>query len=124
MSAHDDLTIDRALRAMGRALAKGADHKTAMRAALDAAASTGCLREYSVTVDTVSLVVGFDGDIEDGWIIQVAPGTDLSPMLSTDSAIERIDRAVCAAMARESEREVLDRIEERHAEMRALAEVL
>ena len=45
-------------------------------------------------------------------------------MLSTDSAVERIDRAVCAAMARESEREALDRIEERHAERRALAGVL
>lgn len=123
MSAHDD-TIDRAVRAMGRALAAGADHKAAMRAALTAAASTGCLREYSVTVDTVGLVVGFEADIEDGWVIGAAPGTDLSPLLARGELFERIDKAVCKAMERESARDALDRIEERHAERRELTGVL
>ena len=100
MSTHDEQTIDRAVRAMGRALAAGADHKAAMRAALNAAASTGCLREYSVTVDTVGLVAGFDADIEDGWVIVAPAGTDLAPLLARGELFERIDKAVIHEMER------------------------
>ena len=121
MSAHQDQVIDRALRAMGRALSVGADHKTAMQAALTAAASTGCLNEYRIVVEGVALLVGFDGDIEDGWVICVEPGADLSGLTQDGGRLyQLIDRAVCAAMERETAREALDRIEERHAERRAL----
>jgi len=119
MSAHDEQTIDRAVRAMGRALAAGSDHKTAMRAALNAAASTGCLREYVVTVAGVKLTCGFGADIEDGWIITGAPGEDLAPMLTQSDLFAAIDRAVIRQMERETNREALDRIEERHELRRA-----
>ena len=96
MSAHDDQTIDRAVRAMGRALATGADHKSAMRAALNSAASTGCLREYTVTVRGVRLAVGFEADIEDGWVITTAAGTDISQLADDggDEAAMRLFRGV------------------------------
>ena len=121
MSAHRDQVIDRALRALGRALAAGADGKAAMQAALTAAASTGCLHEYRIVIDGVVLTVGFDADIEDGWVICAEPGADLSGLTQDGGPLfERIDRAVCADMEREMAREALDRIEERHAERRAL----
>ena len=122
MSDHDEQMIDRAVRAMGRALAAGFDYKAAMRAALNAAASTGCLREYSVTVRGVKLLVGFDADIDGGWVITTAAGTDICQLADDGGELfQAIDRATCAAMDRESDCDALDRIEERHAARRALA---
>ena len=125
MSAHSDQVIDSALRAMGRALAAGADGKAAMQAALTAAASTGCMHEYRIVIDGVVLTVGFDGDIEDGWVICAEPGADLAGLTQDGGPLfERIDRAVFKAMERETEREALDRIEERHADLRAQMEMM
>ncbi len=121
MSTHDEQTIDRAVRAMGRALAAGADHKAAMRAALAAASTTGCLREYAVAVHGVELMCGFDADIEGAWVITVKPGTDLSELLLNSDFAGRIDVAVVKQMERETDRDALDRIEERHALRRELA---
>ncbi len=125
MSAHHDQVIDRALRALGRALAAGADHKAAMQAALTAAASTGCLHEYSVVVEGVRLTVGVDEDIEDGWVIKVDAGTDLAGLTQDGGRLyQLIDIAVIAKMKREAAHEAQDRIEERHADGRAQMEVM
>lgn len=125
MSAHHDQVIDRALRAMGRALAAGADHKAAMQAALTAASSTGCLREYSVVVEGVRLTVGVDEDIEDGWVICAEPGADLSGLTKDGGRLyQLIDSAVIAQMKREAAHEAQDRIEKRHADGRAQMEVM
>lgn len=122
---HKDEVIDRALRAMGRALAAGADGKAAMQAALTAASSTGCLQEYSVVVDGVRLTVGFDGDIEDGWVICADPGADLSGLTQDGGRLyQLIDSAVVAQMKREAAHEAQDRIEERHADLRSQIEVM
>ena len=122
---HKDEVIDRALRAMGRALAAGADGKSAMQAALTAAASTACLHEYSVVVDGVRLTVGFDGDIEDGWVIKVDAGTDLAGLTQDGGRLYQIiDSALIDKMKREAAHEARDRIEERHADLRAQMEVM
>ena len=124
MSTNDEQTIDRAVRAMGRALAAGADHKAAMRAALAAASTTGCLREYAVAVHGVELMCGFDADIEDAWVITVQPGTDLSELLLNSEFAGLIDVAVVKQMTGETGRDELERIEERHAERRELTGAL
>ena len=95
MSAHQDQVIDRALRAMGRALSVGADHKVAMQAALTAAASTGCLNEYRIVIDGVVLTVGFEADIEDGWVTCAEPWR-VHPLLNQRQAGQprRLDEVV------------------------------
>lgn len=120
----EEQTIDQAVRAMGRALAAGADHKAAMRAALKTIASTGCLNEFHIKLHGVDLVVGFAADIEDEWFIKVAPGVDLAPLLMESNLAGAIDVLLVKAMKRETDRDALDRIEERHAELRELAGVL
>lgn len=93
----DDQTIDKAVRAFGRALSVGSDHKGAMRAALAAASGTGCVQECSVVVDGVRLHVGLGQDIEDGWVVTTDAGADISQML-TGELFGRVDRAVVAAI--------------------------
>ena len=95
----DDATISRATKALGNALARGAEMRDAMRLALEAAALTGCAHEYAVTVENTALVCGFDGDIEDGWIVKAPVGSDISALFHSEPMFGRLDAAVVAAMA-------------------------
>jgi hypothetical protein len=119
----NEQTIDRATRALGHSLARGADMRTAMRAALAAAVSTGCLYEYPVVIDRVELTVGVGEDLEDGWAIVVEPGTDLAPLLTQGPMDGRIDRALTAAMDRSAARASREEVERRHDDARALGEL-
>lgn len=118
MSVHDDEMIDRATKALGNALARGADIRSAMRSALAAAASTGCRHEHEVVIDQVGLMVGFGDDVEDGWVIQVEPGTDLAPLLAQGPLFSRIDRALEASISRGAARAAREETERRHDERR------
>jgi hypothetical protein len=120
----DDETIDRALRAMDRALTAGRDMRSAMRAALLSVSSTGLRNEFAIELHGVELLVGFSADIEDEWIITAAPGADLAPLLLESDLAGRIDVLVVAEMAREAARNAADALADQHAAQRAHSEVL
>ena len=87
-----DETIGHAIKAFGRALAAGQTQEAAMRAAFNSVFGMGGPNIKRVTLNGVDLVVGFDGEPEDGWAIMVQHGTDISALLSDDqvAVIDRI----------------------------------
>ncbi len=88
-----DETIGHAIKAFGRALAAGQTQEAAMRAAFNSVFGLGGPSTKRVTLNGVDLVVSYDGEPEDGWVIMVQHGTDIAPLLSDDQ-VAVIDRVL------------------------------